>query len=169
MTLGVIGFVLLLLCVKLLIACNFISKAQQLAKKRPRLRKKIRKSPENTTPMEELREMLPKPEPVYSQANVSEPLYVKKLAPPLLEASAPTKAIMAEDYLSQLYPTIATKQLSFMPELKTEIEAQNIKLSNCTGSHSVCSYVAGYGMVWEDLCPCHLEEENGARPKRKIR
>ena len=33
MTLGVIGFVLLLLCVKLLIACNFISKAQQLAKK----------------------------------------------------------------------------------------------------------------------------------------
>ncbi|KAK4007031.1 hypothetical protein OUZ56_012186 [Daphnia magna] len=30
----------------------------------------------------------------------------------------------------------------------------------CTGKHTTCTYVVGYGMVWKDLCRCSTEVES---------
>lgn len=69
---------------------------------------------------------------------------------------------------SQLYPNLTAKlaALTSLRKPTSEIDqADNKKKSKpkCTDSHTTCSYVAGYGMVWEDLCSCSSEAATGTK------
>jgi hypothetical protein len=137
--------------------------------------------------MEEiLAPILPPPnnqEPIYNPTSIMEPPAVREYAPLPLESRAisniqPSAPIMQQNQLAtesnytrksqseKIYPSLATKLANFIPNLKfnqsSHHEIKNDDKPECTGSHTTCSYVAGYGMVWEDLCKCKLDEEHGA-------
>ncbi|KAI9553725.1 hypothetical protein GHT06_021661 [Daphnia sinensis] len=50
---------------------------------------------------------------------------------------------------------IAPIQKASAPE-KENIYSLDEPNRTCTGNHTICSYVVGHGMVWEDLCKCTI-------------
>ena len=183
MGLCTIGFILLIICVRLLLACKLIPQI------RSRVQKKVRKDRYNEQRQveEEMQEIVhPNTEPVYSPTSVSEPTFIRDYAPLPLEdprnttqPSAPN--VHQEDLgteshyhakskaAEKMYPSLANRLSQFIPTIKFNQHithpARNEQKPGCTGSHTTCSYVAGYGMVWEDLCTCNLEQDSGAIPK----
>ena len=133
---------------------------------------------------EEMQEMLhPNPEPVYSPTTINEPSFIREYAPlPLEDArhnirpSAPNLHQEASESDPQfqtkdnptgkMYPSLANRLCQFIPKFNHHSSpAKSDSKPSCTGSHTTCSYVAGYGMVWEDLCTCNMEQDSGAIPK----
>jgi len=179
MGLCTIGFILFVVCVRLLLACKFMSRFRH----RVPITQKRNKYNEQGSPEEEMQEILnPNPEPVYSQTPINEPSFIRDYAPlPLEDArnsiqpSAPNihqqtlETDSKTNATERMYPSLANRLSQFIPNLKfNHHPIRPVKEENkpgCTGSHTTCSYVAGYGMVWEDLCTCNLEQASGAIPK----
>ncbi|KZS03759.1 Uncharacterized protein APZ42_033430 [Daphnia magna] len=61
-------------------------------------------------------------------------------------------------------PTIApsstkrTETTQYLPIMEENWESDQAR--KCTGKHTTCTYMVGYGMVWEDLCKCSTEVES---------
>ena len=188
MGLCAIGFIIFIICIRIIMACKTISRIKN------QLRRKIRKSKKNKQEKqleEEMVEILNQiptnvdsPEPVYSPTSITEPPFIRDYAPLPLEVKAisstqPSAPLIQVHELTsevgyptrknqsdKIYPSLATKLANFIPNLKFNQHSHHAIKSNdkseCTGLHTTCSYVAGYGMVWEDLCKCSIEEEQGA-------
>jgi len=179
MGLCTIGFIMFILCIRLLVACKLIS----------RIRRRVQNKVQNTTyneqgPLEEeMREILhPNTDPVYNPTSVNEPIFIREYAPIPLEdhrnttqPSAPTthqQNLTTDSHYhaaDKMYPSLANRLSQFIPTIRfnhhTNQPVKNEQKPGCTGSHTTCSYVTGYGMVWEDLCTCNLEQDLGTIPK----
>jgi hypothetical protein len=132
-----------------------------------------------------MQEMLhPNPEPVYSPTTINEPLFIREYAPLPLEDARHNIRPSARPNLHQetsetdpqfhtkdnqtgkMYPSLANRLSQFIPKFNHHSSpAKSRSKPSCTGSHTTCSYVAGYGMVWEDLRTCNLEQDSVAIPK----
>ncbi|KZS01960.1 Uncharacterized protein APZ42_001194 [Daphnia magna] len=91
------------------------------------------------------------PEPIYSAGGANEKPFIREFASLMTSATEKPK-----ENLTSISTLSAPKKGKLYPieELKWENEQDK----ECTGSHTTCSYVVGYGMVWEDLCRCTPED-----------
>ncbi|KZS07757.1 Uncharacterized protein APZ42_028469 [Daphnia magna] len=133
MALSAIGFILFLICLRIFIACNPIPRIKQSFRRRKQSRKV------SESDIQEMDFMIP--EPIYSAGGANEKPFVREFAPLMTSAKEKPK----ENHTSINTPSAPKKgKLYPFEELKWENE-QN---KECTGSHTTCSYVVGYGMVW---------------------
>jgi hypothetical protein len=163
MGLSTIGFILFLISIRLFVACNIIPKITKISHRIQNSTIFKRKTEENTTV--ELERMLnSNPEVAYNQPAVDEPTFVRKYAPPPLQASNINKiAIQKFDSNRPSAPSasqLQTKQSEGTNIIRSATNAdKKINTQKCAGPHTSCTYITGYGMVWEDLCRC---DENNA-------
>jgi hypothetical protein len=160
MGLSTIGFILFLISIRLFIACNIIPK---IAKVSHRIQNsKLFKRRNEETLAVELENMLNvNSEAVYNPPLVNEPAYVRKYAPLPLQADNTNKiSIQKYEPNSPSAPSITQLQnphfshANILNKITPKTDS-----SKCAGPHTTCSYLTGYGMVWEDLCRC---DENNA-------
>jgi len=182
------GFIVFIIIIRLSMACRTIPRIKNRMQRKMRKAKNKRRDSHLEEEMEEILTPISpppnNPEPVYSPTSIIEPMAVREYAPLPLEAKSitipqPSAPVIQQHELTsesnyttrknqsdKIYPSLATKLANFIPHLKfnhhTHHELKSDDKPECTGSHTTCSYVAGYGMVWEDLCKCKLEEEHGA-------
>jgi hypothetical protein len=181
------GIIIFLITLRLILACKIAPRIKKQMRRKMRKAKNKKRDSQIEEEMEEiLAPILPPPnnqEPIYNPTSIMEPPAVREYAPLPLESRAisniqPSAPIMQQNQLAtesnytrksqseKIYPSLATKLANFIPHLKfnhsSHHEIKTDDKTECTGSHTTCSYVAGYGMVWEDLCKCKLDEEHGA-------
>jgi len=187
------GIIIFLIALRLIKACNI---APHIKNKMRRKLRKAKNKKRDSQIEEEMEEILAlhsfpppnNPEPIYNPSSIVEPTAVREYAPLPLESRVipniqPSAPIIQQNDLTtegslpasknkndRIYPSLATKLANFIPHIKfnqnSQREIKSDDKPECTGSHTTCSYVAGYGMVWEDLCKCKLEEEPGAMAAR---
>ena len=158
MALSTIGFIFLLISIRVFIACKIVPK---LTKVRHCIQNsKFIKNRNKQAPAVELENMLSvNPETVYNALSINEPTFVRQYAP------VPLQTIYTDNNTIQKYtpkPSAPEMLLSSNPQSsntnildKTITSKQNKSNPHkCLGPHTTCSYVVGHGMVWEDLCRC---------------
>ncbi|KAK4045733.1 hypothetical protein OUZ56_033634 [Daphnia magna] len=144
MALSAIGFILFLICLRIFIACNPI----------PRIKESFRRRKQSRNVSEsdgqEMDSMIP--EPIYSAGGANEKPFIREFAPLMTSAKETPK-----ETLTSINTPSAPKKGKLYPieELKWENE-QN---KECTGSHTNCSYVVGYGMKNEELTNVDWSDE----------
>ncbi|KZR98059.1 Uncharacterized protein APZ42_006706 [Daphnia magna] len=143
MALSAIGFILFLICLRIFIACNPIPRIKESFRRRKQSRKV------SESDIQEMDSMIP--EPIYSAGGANEKPFIREFAPLMTSATETPK-----ENLSSINTPSAPKKVKWYPieELKWENE-QN---KECTGRHTTCSYVVGYGRVGEDLSRCTPED-----------
>ena len=181
MMLCTIGFILLFLVLKAALCCNIVPAIQKTIRKTSKNNKKrtTKKPKDKDIHVMEMESFLPKDiENVYNSPSVQETNFVREYAPlPLtggttpkgtsvrIEPTAPSMNTLSSLYTIDeqpehapssiqptIYPSLTSKLTHLLPHIKKS------KNKNCTGAHTTCSYVAGHGMVWEDLCKCSADE-----------
>ena len=197
MVLATIGIILLVIIIKTALCCNIIPAIRKTMKKKPKTKKKKKAKievEEDRNNME-MENMLPRDiENIYNAPSVKESIFIRDYAPlPLtsqinvkgataqLEPTAPSMHTLSSLYTvdeqaenarsqiqSKIYPSLTSKLTNLLPHIKFHHKDEKLKNKNCTGSHTTCSYVAGHGMVWEDLCKCSADEDLGVKPKNLI-
>ncbi|KAK4021373.1 hypothetical protein OUZ56_003290 [Daphnia magna] len=80
------------------------------------------------------------------------------IEPQLTRMTAPTPLTMERPTQSRPAQPSAPKQRGIYPIMEENWESDQAR--KCTGKHTTCTYVVGYGMVWEDLCRCSTEVES---------
>jgi hypothetical protein len=163
MGLSTIGFILFLISVRLFVACNIIPKITKVSHRIQN--SKLFKRRHEKAPAVELENMLNvNPDPLYTPPSVNEPAYVRKYAPlPLQAANTNNISIQKHAPNSPSAPSITQLQNphSSNANILNKVTPTYDKTAapKCAGPHTTCSYITGYGMVWEDLCRC---DENNA-------
>jgi hypothetical protein len=161
--LSTMGFILFLISIRLFIACNITPKITKISNRIQN--SKLFKRRIEETPAVELENILNvNPEAVYNPPSANEPAYVRKYAPLPLQASNTNKtSIQKYAPNSPSAPNITQSQNPHFSHTnilnKISPTYNKTDSSKCAGPHTTCSYITGYGMVWEDLCRC---DENDA-------
>ncbi|KAK4037729.1 hypothetical protein OUZ56_029758 [Daphnia magna] len=74
---------------------------------------------------------------------------------PFTRMTVPTPLTIKRPSPSRPAQPSAPKQRSIYPIVEENWESDQAR--KCTGKPTTCTYVVGYGMVWEDLCRCSTE------------
>ncbi|KAK4045807.1 hypothetical protein OUZ56_033798 [Daphnia magna] len=74
----------------------------------------------------------------------------KIIEQPFTRMTDPTPLTMERPSQSRPAQPSAPKQRSIYPIMKENWASDQAR--KCTGKHTICTYVVGYGIVWEDLC-----------------
>ena len=164
MALSTIGFIFLLISIRVFIACKIIPK---LTKVRHSIQnsKFIKKRNKQASAVELENMLSVNQEIVYNSLSVNEPTFIIQYAP------LPLQTMYTDNNTIQKYapkPSAPEMLLSSNPQSsntnildKTTTSKQNkLNPHKCLGPHKTCSYVVGHGMVWEDLCRCNDNDKS---------
>ncbi|KZR99852.1 Uncharacterized protein APZ42_004126 [Daphnia magna] len=143
--LSIIGFIVFIICLRILIICDPFTRIME----KIRQARRLRRYGINTEEAHELTSMIPNsstqpPEEIIEQ--------------PFTRMTAPTPLTMERPTQSRTAQPSAPKQPNIYPIMEENWESDQAR--KCTGKHTTCTYVVGYGMVWEDLCRCSTETES---------
>ncbi|KAI9551260.1 hypothetical protein GHT06_002333 [Daphnia sinensis] len=143
LSLSVIGFIAFLICLRIFLICNPFAKIKEKFQQT----RKLRRYGINMEEAHELTSMIANSNTQATDEIIEQP-FIRMMAPTPL-----TSERIAQSHLTQpsaprqrLYPTV---EENWEPETTRK----------CTGKHTTCTYVVGYGMVWEDLCRCSTDPE----------
>ena len=150
MALCTIGFIFFLISMRLFIACKIIPK---ITKVRHSIQNsKLFKNQNKEAAAVELENMLNiNPEAVHNSLSINEPTFVRKYAPLPLQAPYTNKNAI-QKYIPE--PSAPHSSNTNMLNKISPSHQDKSDPHKCLGPHTVCSYVVGQGMVWEDLCRC---------------
>jgi hypothetical protein len=150
MALCTIGFIFFLISMRLFIACKIIPK---ITKVRHSIQNsKLFKNQNKEAAAVELENMLNiNPEAVHNSLSINEPTFVRKYAPLPLQAPYTNKNAI-QKYIPE--PSAPHSSNTNMLNKITPSHQGKSDPRKCLGPHTICSYVVGQGMVWEDLCRC---------------
>ncbi|KAK4017537.1 hypothetical protein OUZ56_032949 [Daphnia magna] len=140
--LSIIGFIIFIVCLRILIICDPFTRIME--KNRQARRYRI-----NMEEAHELTSMIPNSSTQPPEEIIEQP-FTRMTAPTPLTMERPTQ-------LRKAQPS-APKQRNIYPIMEENWESDQAR--KCTGKHTTCTYVVGYGMVWEDLCRCSTETES---------
>ncbi|KAK4045577.1 hypothetical protein OUZ56_033223 [Daphnia magna] len=143
--LSIIGFIIFIVCLRILIVCDPFTRILE----KIRQARRLRRYGINMEEAHELTSMIPNsstqpPEEIIEQ--------------PFTRMTAPTPLTMERPTQSRTAQPSAPKQRNIYPIMEENWESDQAR--KCTGKHTTCTYVVGYGRVWEDLCRCSTETES---------
>ena len=135
---------------RLFIACKIIPK---ITKVRHNIQNsKLFKNQNKEAAAVELENMLNiNPEAVHNSLSINEPTFVREYAPLPLQAPYSNKNAI-QKYIPE--PSAPHSSNTNILNKITPSHQGKSDPRKCLGPHTICSYVVGQGMVWEDLCRC---------------
>ncbi|KZR96948.1 Uncharacterized protein APZ42_008430 [Daphnia magna] len=143
--LSIIGFIVFIVCLRIFIICDPLTRIVEKIRQTRRLRR-------YGINMEEAHELTS----MIANSNIQPPEEI--MEQPFTRMTAPTPLTMERPSQSRPAQPSAPKQRSIYPIMEENWESDQAR--KCTGKHTTCTYVVGYGMVWEDLCRCSTEDES---------
>jgi hypothetical protein len=143
--LSIIGFIVFIISLRILIICDPFTRIME----KIRQARRLRRYGINTEEAHELTSMIP---------NLSTQPPEEIIEQPFTRMTAPTPLTMERPTQSRPAQPSAPKQRNIYPIMEENWESDQAR--KCTGKHTTCTYVVGYGMVWEDLCRCSTETES---------
>ncbi|KAI9555940.1 hypothetical protein GHT06_018481 [Daphnia sinensis] len=143
LSLSIIGLIALLICLRIFIICNPFTKIKEKFEQTRRLRR----YGINMEEAHELTSMITNSNTQGTDEIIEQP-FTRMLAPAPLtsERTLQSRSTQPSAPRQRLYPT-----------MEENWESETTR--KCTGKHTTCTYVVGYGMVWEDLCRCSTDPE----------
>ncbi|KAK4045790.1 hypothetical protein OUZ56_033780 [Daphnia magna] len=143
--LSIIGFIIFIVCLRILIICDPVTRIME----KIRQTRRLRRYGINREEAHELTSMIANSS-TQPPEEIIEQLFTRMTAPTPLTMERPTQSRPAQ-------PS-APKQRNIYLIMEENWESDQAR--KCTGKHTTCTYVVGYGMVWEDLCRCSTEVES---------
>ncbi|KAK4006591.1 hypothetical protein OUZ56_011747 [Daphnia magna] len=148
--LSIIGFIVFIISLRILIICDPFTRIME----KIRQARRLRRYGINTEEAHELTSMIPNsgtqpPEEIIEQ--------------PFTRMTAPTPLTMERPTQSRPAQPSAPKQRNIYPVMEENWESDQAR--KCTGKHTTCTYVVGYGMNSEDAVQRNEASDSESQPE----